>query len=567
MLNAIADSFSRTQTTQETTSQIKTINTAGGFGSVLYGTVNGDTYRWQGLNTKKNYDPRVRPWYKNAIEKNTIYLSQPYIGSSSGILITTVSKKVVIDGKTTGVTMATLPLTKLNNDILSMKVPADGTAFLLSATGTIISHPDETLGNKPFTDLTKDITASQLISHADSENLFKISINNVSYLTTVALIPGTDWYLILMSQESVLLEPVKTLIKYQLITALVMIILSIFILRSVLFYMLKNLHRVSLALNDIAQGEGDLTVYIETDNNKDEVGKLARSFNRFVKNLHGTISIVNQISNKVFEQAEVNANSSQERQQRISAQQAEVTLVATAMTEMSTTTGDIANNAEETTQTANNTVQTSNDGSVLAQTSQDSIDKLSDEIQNSRILIEELHKQGENIATIVSAINDIAEQTNLLALNASIEAARAGDQGRGFAVVADEVRNLSQRTHASTQEISQMIANLQNATKNAVGGMDLCDKYATQSVEDTGNATRSFATIAESTEEINNMVTQIAAAAEEQAMVSNEINSNTESIKAISDELDESATLDAEQAQQLHQLAKQLMEQVEQFKL
>lgn len=491
MVSAFAEALNRTDTTEKITSQIKTISMAGGFGSVLYGTVAGDTYRGKGLNTKANYNPKARSWYKNAIDNSDVYLSEPYVGASSGVLITSVSKKVLIDGKAAGVAMATLPLDKITDDILSIKVPGNGTAFLLSSTGTIIAHPNSELRNKSFTELTRDVTANELIQHADKTNLLDTKVNGVQYLSTVSSVKGTDWYLVLMSQKKVLFEPVQKQLTYQIITAVIMFVLAIVILGGALRYMLSDLLSVSAALKDIAKDEGDLTVRIDAKTN-DEVGDLARSFNLFVEKLQSIISTVNRISRDVLKQSELSARASNERQLSISNQQNEITMVATAMTEMATTTGEIANIAEETSQSATNMVEVSNRGNQLSQKSEESIHKLSEEVKSASEVIEELSQQGEQITTIVLSINGIAEQTNLLALNAAIEAARAGEQGRGFAVVADEVRSLSERTRKSTEEISQMISKLQETTSEAVEVMNQCHNLAIQSVEDTSNSAASF---------------------------------------------------------------------------
>jgi len=566
ILDAYADGLMHANTETKIRSLIRTTDRAGGFGSVLYGTSQGDTYREKGLNTKAGYDPRIRPWYKNALNSDHVYLSEPYVGASSGVLITTVSKKLKQDGELMGVAMATLPLAKINDDILSIDVPGDGMAFLISSSHIIISHPDSELANKPFSELTQSVSADDLISYADKKRLFDMNVDGVEYLVSVASIQGTNWYLVLMSVKSVLMAPVQTQLFHQFVTALVMIVVSISILGFVLGCMLSNLKKVSLALNNIALGEGNLTVHIDSKSN-DEVGQLATSFNIFVQKLHDIISTVNQISNDVLKQSEFSSHVSSVRQNSIHHQKEEVVLVATAMTEMATTTGDIANNAEFTAQSARKTVEISQLGSELAQKSQSSTCRLTEEVKNSRHVIQDLDQQSDQIATIVATINDIAEQTNLLALNAAIEAARAGEQGRGFAVVADEVRNLSHRTRTSTEEISQTINSLQDTTVRAVKVMNHCHKLANQSVEDTRNSAESFKHIENSTQEINNMATQIATAAEEQAVVSKEINSNTESIKMISEQLGCDAIEGTKQAEALNLLAKDLIEQVQKFKI
>lgn len=198
---------------------------------------------------------------------------------------------------------------------------------------------------------------------------------------------------------------------------------------------------------------------------------------------------------------------------------------------------------------------------------QGSIQNLAQEVQVATDVIQELEAHGNSINTILSTIQGIAEQTNLLALNAAIEAARAGEQGRGFAVVADEVRVLSQRTHASTQEIQETIEMLQGTTAKAVGIMGDSRRLADTSVDDANAAAASLTQIHTAVERISDMATQIASAAEEQASVTTEITRNTEGIRDVSNELSVEAHQAAEQAAHLSELSHELEQEIQRFKL
>ncbi|PJC87243.1 hypothetical protein CSW98_04895 [Vibrio sp. HA2012] len=551
---------------QSIINEISTINRSGEFGSVLFSTPEGDTYRENGLNTKKNYDPTVRPWYQIALVKDKTHLSQPYIGSSSGKLITTISKKVESGGNFRGVAMASIPLDKINNDILSTTVPGGGFSLLFSDDGNIISHSSEFSKDDIVSSMNKNSYFKTVIENDDENRLIPVTVNDVEYLGVVSSVPNTDWHLMMMSQKELLLEPVKELLIYQIVTTLIMVLVSVIILTIILRYLLSNLKTVAKALDEIASGEGDLTVYIGSKS-KDEIGKLAESFNIFVKKLHNIIFTISQLSTEVQQQAVIISDTSSERQSKIDNQQAEVTMVATAMTEMASTTENIADNAELTADSMRQMTDISQNANDLVYKSQASISELSEKVQNAGLVVDELHQQGEKITLIVSAINEIAEQTNLLALNAAIEAARAGEQGRGFAVVADEVRSLSLKTRNSTEEISHMISQLQETATKAVNGMNHCHELANQSVKNTRDAVDVFSTIRNSAVDINNMVTHIATAAEQQAAVSREINGNTELIKLISDQLNEEAYKGAEQSIMLNKFAQELTEQVHKFRI
>jgi len=204
----------------------------------------------------------------------------------------------------------------------------------------------------------------------------------------------------------------------------------------------------------------------------------------------------------------------------------EVDMVSTAMTEMTATVQEVAQSAANTslsTQEANNQV---NEGHEVVSKTKDIIMGLTEKMETSSNVIQSLADNSDAIGSVVDVINSIAEQTNLLALNAAIEAARAGELGRGFAVVADEVRSLAGKTQSSTGEISAMITSLQSTAKNAVDSMDESTRSVSECVEEAERAVQVFDTIITNVNTINDMSTQIATAAEEQTLVSSEIDQN-----------------------------------------
>ncbi|MGB1061077.1 MAG: methyl-accepting chemotaxis protein, partial [Ketobacter sp.] len=180
-----------------------------------------------------------------------------------------------------------------------------------------------------------------------------------------------------------------------------------------------------------------------------------------------------------------------------------------------------------------------------------SINSLASEVERAASAIQKLESDSESIGAILEVIRGIADQTNLLALNAAIEAARAGEQGRGFAVVADEVRTLAQRTQEATQEINDMIARLQDGSKNAVGVMAEGRKQAELSVEQALKAGESLQAITGGIGSISAMNEQIAAAVEQQTAAADSISRTLHSMG------DASAT-GATQASELGRLQKEI---------
>ena len=195
------------------------------------------------------------------------------------------------------------------------------------------------------------------------------------------------------------------------------------------------------------------------------------------------------------------------------------------------------------------------------------IQTLSGEMKVSGKVIYELAEHTESIGSILSVIRGISEQTNLLALNAAIEAARAGEQGRGFAVVADEVRSLAMRTQTSTEEIQNMIAKLQEGSKNAVGTIESGQIQVDKSVSASNKAGNALRSIDESVDTIKSMSIQMATATEQQNVVVHDINRNIVNISDVTLSTSESAIRSSESCDKLRTLTEELNQLVSRFKV
>ena len=280
-----------------------------------------------------------------------------------------------------------------------------------------------------------------------------------------------------------------------------------------------SIRKVSDSLKEIAQGDGDLTVRIDYVN-KDEVGELVHWFNLFLDKLHGSISETIQSIDSLSQASTQLATSSSTSKSRIQEQSQSIDQVSCSMNEMFETVrhiADYASNASAEASSANREAET---GTVVVKKTIEAIHELADEVKTASQVIDELDAHTSNVGVILDTIRSIADQTNLLALNAAIEAARAGEQGRGFAVVADEVRTLASRTQDSTQEIQQVLEELQRASRGAVEAMQRGMSKADIGVEQSSSAGDSLTNISGKVQAINIVNEQIASATEEQAQTS-----------------------------------------------
>lgn len=328
----------------------------------------------------------------------------------------------------------------------------------------------------------------------------------------------------------------------------------------------RPLRDMVVMLDNIGQGEGDLTQRLHIDS-RNELGQIATGFNTFLTRLQGMISEVVGSVQKVSDASEHTADIAIRTDKGVQTQLAEIELVATAVHEMTATAQDVARNATQAAEAASHADRAANQGRHIVQDTGATITELAGEIGRAVDVVQTLARDSENIDAILVTIRSIAEQTNLLALNAAIEAARAGEQGRGFAVVADEVRNLAQKTQQATGEIQQMIQQLQNGTRDVVQVMEQSQSRTQRSVEQADAAAEALQAITQAVSLINDMNNQIASAAEEQSAVAEDINRNVTNIGQVAQDVAGGAEEASQASAGLTRLAEQQRRLINQFKV
>ena len=352
---------------------------------------------------------------------------------------------------------------------------------------------------------------------------------------------GTGFYIDdiqteLAAQRSVAEQGLRTELQRNLVISLFMLLVTIGLTAFIGNRISRPLETVVDALNDIANGEGDLTRRL-TSRGDDEVGRLSKAFNQFVEQVQTVVAQVGSTSQHVFDLSERLKTASGQFIGQMQGHRRETEQVVTAVTEMSSTAQEVASSAANAaTATSAASHEAADARSVVAIASR-SINDLVGEVDQASRVISQLEQETSKIGSVVEVIRGIAEQTNLLALNAAIEAARAGEQGRGFAVVADEVRSLAGRTQQSTLEINSMLQRLQAGVAEAVQVMEISQERSQHTVQETGKISHSLDGVVAAVDTINDMNLQIATAAEEQNAVSEEINRNLVAIQHIVEQL------------------------------
>lgn len=349
-----------------------------------------------------------------------------------------------------------------------------------------------------------------------------------------------------------------------LIIVLTTLLVAIYLFMGFYKSMITAVHKLRDATQKVS--DGDLTVNVDCGT-EDELKEIEDSLNSMVKHLNETVRALGSNASLLASASEELSATTSQARAGAREQQEQTDQVATAMNEMTATVQDIARNAELVAAESHTADREAAEGGEIIITTISSITNLSGEVGEAAEVIHELEKNSNDIGTVLDVIKSIAEQTNLLALNAAIEAARAGEHGRGFAVVADEVRTLASRTQESTEQIQNMVSSLQTHTHKAVQVMDKDTKHANQMAESTGSATDSIGRIVHSVTKISDMSMQVASAAEEQSLVSEEINRNIVRIADLSLESMNGSDQIALGSDELAKLAAELETVVAHFKV
>ena len=550
------------------------------------------------LPVDKDYDPRERDWYKDAMEYDHPYVSIPYEDASSGQTVITVSTQIKKDDKTIGVLGIDIFMKDIKELINGIKLYDTGFAYVIDSEGYIVSYKDY----EPSEELSKieDGSKADLVDpilEGEDKTFYSVE-DGVKRVNSKYDIIGTDWTLVVSVPESEVMSDVQKL-------SLFMIGIGAFffvLILGLLLWIIKSITSPIAALGKDMEKLADYDFSEEVkagisknSGRKDEIGSISRGTEKVVERLRDIVlnirevsGHIHDVSDEIADNAKSTAKASDELTKAVDGisigamHQAEDMQRGTkAMQSMGEALRANEESMIELNQSSDGVYDAKEKGISAIKDLINTTAKVEESALKVSEVIERTDEGAKKIDEASTMIKSIAGQTNLLALNAAIEAARAGEAGKGFAVVADEIRKLAEQTDKFTEEIVVVVRNLSERTKEAVDIMEEVKTVVGEQVTCVDETEKQFVYISDeidvtktiigklndSEKELEDARGELSEIVEGLAAVSEENAAATEECLASVEEQAASTSIIESSAERLPEMAKGLEEAVHKFKL